>query len=86
MWRALYEAGIDYRVWHLGARSAPPKVLFYGGGDLIDPEVEDALRRYVEGGGRLVMLQRAPVVREDGREWNALDIPRARRCSTRRAT
>ena len=75
VWRALYEAGIDYRVWHLGARSAPPRVLFYGGGDLIDPEVEDALRRYVDSGGHLVMLQRAPVVRKDGREWNALGIP-----------
>jgi hypothetical protein len=75
VWRVLYEAGIDYRVWHLGARSAPPKVLFYGGGDLIDVEVEEALRRYVEGGGHLVVLQRAPVVWKDGRERNALGIP-----------
>ena len=45
VWRGLYEAGIDYRVWHLGARSAPPKVLLR-----ITPGVDAHTHEYLATG------------------------------------
>jgi hypothetical protein len=75
VWRALYRAGIDYRVWTLMAPGEPPGLLLYGGGDLMDEEIEAALARYMEAGGHLVLLQRTPVVEAGGRRRRALGIP-----------
>lgn len=59
---ALYEAGIDHVVVDLRRDGATPPLVFHGGGELGEEEVE-ALVRFVEGGGHLVV-------------WNTFELGR----------